>query len=158
MVGFDDGSETTRTVNDATVANITPQLTATLDTSAAGKLSESSGLSFMGITPSGPFDIPADRAAKMLIAPNPHGHPSSDVLRPWINGEEIADKWRGNWIVDFSSIESEAIASAYEQPFAYVAKVVGAARKSYKTGGKLFWKFERARPTMRAAFANHHRF
>lgn len=94
----------------------------------------------------------------MLIAPNPHGRPSSDVLRPWINGEEIADKWRGNWIIDFSSIESEAIASAYEQPFAYVAKVVGAARKSYKTGGKLFWKFERARPTMRAAFAGHHRF
>src|SRR5438132_7663666 len=68
MVGFDDGSETSRTVNEATVANITPQLTATLDTSAARKLSESSGLSFMGITPSGPFDIPADRAAAMLIA------------------------------------------------------------------------------------------
>ena len=72
----------------------------------------------MGITPSGPFDIPADRAAAMLIAPNPHGRPSSDVLRPWINGEEIADKWRGNWIIDFTSIESEAIASGYEQPFA----------------------------------------
>jgi len=158
MVGFDDGSETARTLNDASVTNITPQLTATLDTSVAKRLGESSGLSFMGITPSGPFDIPADRAAAMLIAPNPHGRPSSDVLRPWINGEEIADKWRGNWIIDFTSIESEAIASGYEQPFAHVAKVVGSARKSYKTGGKLFWKFERARPAMRAAFAGHQRF
>ena len=90
--------------------------------------------------------------------PNPHGLPSSDVLRPWINGEEIAERWGGSWIIDFSTSSDEATASAYEQPFGQVKKAVVAVRKTYKTGGKLFWKFERPRPAMRLAFAPFPRF
>ncbi|MEI7940316.1 MAG: DNA methyltransferase [Verrucomicrobiota bacterium] len=158
MVGFDNGSEVARQLDGKTVATITPQLAATLDVSVARKLLASSGVSFMGITPSGPFDISEDVALRMLMASNPNGRPSSDVLRPWINGEEIAERWRGSWIIDFTAFTDEAQASAYEQPFERVKEAVVEARKNYKTGGKLFWKFERPRPAMRLAFMPLSRF
>lgn len=158
MIGFDDGKDTLRQLDGKGVATITPQLTSSLDVSVAKTLQASSGISFMGITPSGPFDIPGDVALKMLSAPNPNGLPSSDVLRPWINGEEITERWRYGWIIDFSTLATEATAAGYESPFAHVRAAVVAARKDYKTGGKLFWKFERSRPAMRLALADHPRF
>jgi hypothetical protein len=158
MVGFDNGAISERHLDGKTVPTITPQLAATLDVSVAKSLQASTGFSFMGITPSGPFDITEAEAAHMLNAPNPNGLPSSDVLRPWINGEEITDRWRGNWIIDFTTVRTEADASGYESPFEQVKEAVVAARKGYKTGGKLFWKFERPRPAMRLAFANCGRF
>ena len=158
MLGFDNGNEAARQLDGKTVAAITPQLAATADVSVARKLQASSGVSFMGITPSGPFDIPQDVALRMLTAPNPNGLPSSDVLRPWINGEEIAERWSGSWIIDFTALSDEAHASAYEQPFERVKEAVVEARKNYKTGGKVFWKFERPRPAMRLAFAPLSRF
>jgi hypothetical protein len=158
MVGFDNGNERQRQLDGKHVLTISPQLAARLDVSVAKTLESSCGVSFMGITPSGPFDITASEALQMLCSPNPNGLPSSDVLRPWINGEEITDRWRGGWIVDFTGITSESEASGYESPFERVKETVVAARKGYKTGGKLFWKFERPRPAMRLAFANCWRF
>src|SRR5439155_12144280 len=49
-------------------------------------------------------------------------------------------------------------AALFESPFAFVRKEVLEARKNYKTGGKMFWKFERARPEMRAALLSHTRY
>lgn len=67
----------------------------------------------MGITPSGPFDVADEVAMEMLSRPNPNGLPSSDVLRPWINGEEITERWCGNWIIDFTAFATEEGASGY---------------------------------------------
>ena len=158
MVGFDNGQERERRCDGKTAPAISPQLTAGLDVSVARTLRASCGLSFMGITPSGPFDIPETVALRMLCLPNPNGFPSSDVLRPWINGEEITNQWRGGWIIDFSRAVTEAEAAGYESPFERVKEAVVAARKTYKTGGKSFWKFERPRPAMRLAFAHSSRF
>jgi len=158
MIGFDDGKDSLRQLDGKAVTTITPQLTSSLDVSVAKTLQASSGISFMGITPSGPFDIPGDVALKMLSAPNPNGLPSSDVLRPWINGEEITERWRYGWIIDFSALATEPAAAGYESPFAHVRAAVVTARKDYKTGGKLFWKFERPRPAMRLALAGNTRF
>jgi hypothetical protein len=154
MIGFDRGEISERRLDGRNVSTITPQLTSTLDISVAKTLQASSGFSFMGITPSGPFDIGDEMAKQMLSTPNPNGLPSSDVLRPWINGEEITERWCGNWIIDFTAGATEAEASGYESPFERVKEAVVTARKGYKTGGKLFWKFERPRPAMRLAFAN----
>jgi len=154
MIGFDKGEISERRLDGKNVSTITPQLTSTLDISVAKTLQASSGFSFMGITPSGPFDVVDEMAKQMLSAPNPNGLPSSDVLRPWINGEEITERWCSNWIIDFTAVATEGEASGYESPFERVKEAVVKARKDYKTGGKLFWKFERPRPTMRLAFAN----
>jgi hypothetical protein len=60
--------------------------------------------------------------------------------------------------VDFSAISTEQDAALFELPFAFVKKEVLEARKNYKTGGKIFWKFERPRPEMRAALSTQARF
>ena len=45
---------------------INANLTAAFDLAQAKRLSENLGLSFMGVTPAGPFDIPEARAREML--------------------------------------------------------------------------------------------
>src|SRR5690606_10603872 len=69
IIGFDDGSEPTRTLDGDSVSNVNPDLTATVDLTTARKLTENLGICFMGPSPKAPFDIPNDLAQKMLAAP-----------------------------------------------------------------------------------------
>jgi hypothetical protein len=115
-------------------------------------------MSFMGVTPSGPFIVGEIIAKDWFQAPNAHGKPNSDILRPWFNGSDITGRSSNSWVIDFSQFPTEQEAALYELPFAFVRKEVQEARKGYKTGGKSFWKFERARPEMRSALASHPRY
>jgi len=90
MVGFDDGSEQSRTLDGVPTLTINPDLTGALDLTTASRLPENVGFAFMGDTKGGAFDIPAALAAEMLAAPlNPNGRPNRDVLRPWVNGLDL---------------------------------------------------------------------
>jgi|CXWL01.1.fsa_nt_gi hypothetical protein len=158
MVGFDNGTEALRILDGISVQHISSQLRSVIEVKEPSALQINMGISFMGVTPSGPFVVCDEDARRWLDLPNPHGKPNSDVLRPWFNGSDVTGRWEGNWIVDFCSCPEEQVAAGYESPFAYVREKVVEARKTYKTGGKLFWKFERSRPEMRAALSSHSRF
>jgi type II restriction/modification system DNA methylase subunit YeeA len=161
MVGFDDGSETYRTLDGRSVEAIFADLTGALDLTIAKPLSENMGIAFIGTQKGGAFDLPSSVAHHMLSSPNPHGKPNSDVVRPWVNGMDITRRPRGMWIIDFGAFMSEEEAALYEAPFEYVSEHVRAYRtttKSEQRTGNIWWLHQRPRPDMRKAIADLPRF
>ena len=102
IVGQDDGSEAERFLDGGSVSAINPDLTTGVDLTQARRLDENTGLSFMGDTKGGSFDISGAGAREMLAAVgNVNGRPNSDVVVPWINGEDITGRPRDMFIIDF---------------------------------------------------------
>src|SRR5438128_4641239 len=79
MIGFDDGSERTRTLDGDAVLEIHSNLTSATDVTQARKLKESDGIAFKGTCKAGPFDISEAVALEWLQLPNPHNRPNSEV-------------------------------------------------------------------------------
>lgn len=154
MVGFNNGNEDSLTLNGQTVQRINPDLTSSSDLTSAVRLPENFGISFMGDTKVGPFDISPELARIMLSSiGNPNGRPNSDVIRPWVNGKDITSRSRGMWIIDFCVDMSEEEAAKYEQPFAYVLENI---KKQRDTANKSWyhaewWLHYATRPAMRKA-------
>lgn len=161
MVGFDDGSDESHVLNGERVSTINANLTSGVDLTVARVLPENANLSFMGDTKQGAFDIDEKTARRMLNAKNnPHGKPNSDVVRPWVNGRDIARAPRGRWIIDFGLDMPEAEAKQYRQPFSYVRKYVKPQREKrvrdwYR---EQWWLHYAPRPLMREALAPLERF
>jgi len=133
------------------VADISPSLTAGSDAREARVLQQNLGLSFMGITPAGPFDMPFDQIRDWLAEPNPHGKPNSDVLRPYLNGKDLNQRPRGQWSIDFTGM-THAEASLYEGPFQHLQNAVFKLRsENSRQTNKAWWEFERPRHEMRKA-------
>lgn len=153
MVGFDDGSETTKTNDGHPVANINADLTSNVDITVAKPLPENKNICFLGMMKSGPFDIEQDTATQMSNSPlNPNGRPNSDVVRPRLAGRDAARRPRENWIIDFGVMDEDE-ASLYELPFEYVRKHVKPLRDSNKEvrQRKYWWRHGRPRPALRTA-------
>ena len=138
IVCFDDGSETTRALDGAAVANINVDLTAGADLTRANRLAENRNLAFQGIGKVGSFDIPETVADDMLRQPNPHGKPNSDVIKRWINGTDIAKRSRNMWVIDFGVDMPEDQAALYEAPFEYAKANV----KPTRVKNKMRWRAE----------------
>jgi len=173
MVGFDDGSETRRLLNESKddaaehalararpVEGINANLTHQADVTKARRLKENLGISFMGNTKVGPFEIPESLARQFLAKPNPHGKPNSDVVRPWVNGLDITRRPRRMWIIDFPPGTSEAEAALYEAPFEYVKENVKPKRLENRRESRAakWWMHGEACPEMRAALAGLNRY
>jgi len=108
------------------------------DVTLAKRLDSNQGLSFMGDTKGGSFDIAYDLAYSMLLLPNPHGRPNSDVLTPWVNGLDVTRRPREMFIIDFGLSMAEGAAAQYEAPYEYVKAHVlpmrlGNKREGYRT-------------------------
>ncbi len=173
MVGFDDGSEHRRLLNDDpddnpehaldrahAVASINANLTFDSDVTKARRLKENVGISFMGDTKVGMFDIKPGVAKPMLAARNPHGKSNSDVVRPWVNGLDITRRPRGMWIIDFPPGTSEQDAAKYEAPFEYIKNYVLPDRRNNrrKVVAARWWIHQETRPGMRAALRGLNRY
>ena len=160
MVGFDDGSETVRSLNGKPVEFINPNLTATSDVTTAMQLKANLDIAFMGTTKGGAFDVTEDLALELLRAPNPHGKPNSDVVVPWVNGMDLTQRPSRTWIVDYGVSTSEANAACYESPFEHVRTNVKPERvkNNRETYRRLWWQHVEARPAMRTALAPLKRF
>jgi type II restriction/modification system DNA methylase subunit YeeA len=161
MVGFDDGSQTERSLDGMPVQLIHANLTSEADTTTAEILAENAGLCFMGTTKIGAFDISPDAAAKMLAAPlNPNGRPNSDVVKPWVNGLDITRRPRGMFIIDFGASMPESEAVLYEMPFEYLRQNVYAKRSENNREGyrTKWWLHGEPRPDMRGALTGLTRF
>ena len=163
MVGFDDGKESTRVLDGASVEWINPNLTTGPDVTKAHRLKDNLHIAFMGDTKGGKFDLKRVDALRLLESPNPNGRPSSDVITPWINGKDVTGRNRDIWIIDFglgpdeSEPELDEDPSLYEKAFEYVHRVVhpkrvNNKRKSYRDK---WWIHVEPRPAMRGALFWH---
>jgi len=128
FVGQDDGSETERELDGRAVGSINANLTSGVDLTRARRLSENRDIAFVGDQKGGPFDIPEQLAATMLAAPNPDARSNADVLVPWLNGEDITQRPRHTWVIDFGLATSISEAALYEVPFEYVRRHVQPTR------------------------------
>ena len=161
MIGFDGGSEEMRELDGVTVDAINSNLTSSIDLTQAARLVENLGLSFMGDTKGGNFDLPPETAQSMLSAPvNPNGRPNSDVVVPWANGSDIASRSRGYYIIDFGVDMPESDAALYEAPFQFAKANVKPERDTNRrsTYREKWWIHVEPRPAMRAAFSGKPRY
>lgn len=161
LVGFDDGTEQRRILNGQPAAEIGPNLAAGFAPSRAQRLRENLGLSFMGVTPAGSFDVPGDLARTWLQAPvNPNGRPNMDVLRPYYNGTDVTRRQRDTWIIDFGTDRPEEHAALYELPYEYARRVVQPerARNNRTAYRERWWLHAEPRPAMRAALSRLTRY
>jgi type II restriction/modification system DNA methylase subunit YeeA len=154
MIGFDDGSETKKVLDERSVSAIHANLTSEVDTTTARILPENSGICFMGTTKIGAFNLAPDVAREMLAAPvNPNGRPNSDVVKPWVNAMDITRRPRGMYVIDFGADMPEAEAVLYEEPFEYLRKHVYGKRQenNREVYRKKWWIHGEPRPEMRSA-------
>ena len=127
IVGFDDGRESERCLDGAPAEAINANLTVGSDLTAAKRLGENLQMAYQGPVKVGAFDVSSELAQEMLSSPNPHSKSNEDVLSPWVNGRDIADRPRGRWVIDFGNMDLDR-AALYEKPFEYVKEKVRPVR------------------------------
>jgi SAM-dependent methyltransferase len=159
MVGFDDGTEASRMLNDQPVSCIYADLTSAIDLLAARRLRENLEISFQGPSPKAPFDIDEPVARRMLALPlNVNNRPNADVVRPLAGALDLAQRSRRKWTIDFSLMPFKQ-AAEYEAPFEYVREHVLPARQGRRDDYRgQWWQYARPRPEMRAALAGLARY
>lgn len=151
LIGFDDGSQTVRTLDGQSVDAIHSDLTTSANVTSAVALKENANLCFVGIYLNGPFDLSEAQAKKMLLAPlNPNGKPNSDVVKRRMIGRDVAQRNQNGWLIDFIDL-SEAEASLYELPFEYVRLNVKPLRElnHRKRTRERWWIHAENRPGLR---------
>jgi hypothetical protein len=129
FVGQDDGTEHERDLDGQGVQSINADLSTGVDLTRARSLTENLGIAFQGPVKVGPFEISADRAARFLASPNPHGRSNADVVRPWLNGSDLTTRPRGLFIIDFGEMTASD-AALYEAPFEYVREHIRPMREA----------------------------
>jgi hypothetical protein len=160
MVGFDDGSDTTRTLDGKAVARINSDLSSAADVTQAHRLSENARLSVQGDNKVGKFEIDEALALSWLSAPNPSGWPNSDVVRPWVNGMSITQRRDSLWIVDFPPDTSLDRAAQYEAPFEHIKTVIFPVRSKNRRASRAasWWIHGDPQKSMRRALEPLDRF
>ena len=154
MIGFGDVDVEQRELDGKLVRRINADLTSSIDLTIAEKLPENQNLSFMGVTPAGPFDIPRELARKWLLElGNPNGKSNSAVLRPYYNGTDINRRPRNVWTIDFGIDMPMEEASLYVKPFEYIRENVYPIRRKNKRASyrEKWWLYAETRPAMRRA-------
>lgn len=153
IVGFDDGSDSTKLLDGEPVATINSDLTSDTDITHTRRLAENKGIGFVGATKKGPFDIDWATASSMISMPNNvNGRPNRDVVKPYLNALDVTRRNRNRWIVDFGDMPLDQ-ASYYEAPFEYVKEVVLPLRVNHREARQqnAWWLHARTAPDMRQA-------
>ena len=160
IVCFDDGSQTTRTLDNTTVSNINIDLTSGIDLTVAKRLAANKNIAFQGVGKVGKFEIPESTTLDMISRSNPNGRPNSEVIRRWITGTDIAEGSRNEWIVDFGVDMPMQDATLYEAPFEYINERVRPERvkNKMKWRAENWWLHGYPAKTMRHSLAQLQRF
>jgi type II restriction/modification system DNA methylase subunit YeeA len=155
LIGFDNGSQTARTLDGQPVEAIHSDLTASANVTSAATLHENADICFQGVLKSGPFDITAEQAEQMLAAPlNPNGRPNSDVVKRRLIGRDVAQRSQNGWLIHFGE-RTESEAALYELPFEYVRKNVKPVRDLSRDPllKRKWWLLKRTCPGLQRAIA-----
>jgi hypothetical protein len=161
MIGFDRGTDQSRTLDGELVPQIHSNLTSAANTPSAMTLQENAGICFIGTQKGGDFDLPPELAKSMLTAPlNVNGLSNTEVIKPWVNGSDITGRSRGMFVVDFGVSMPETEASFYEMPFEYVKAKVRPHRIQVRrtNHARLWWIHAESRPGMRNALGGKLRY
>jgi len=156
MIGFDNGNEKNRYLDNHIVSEINPDLTASINLTKSKRLEENRNICYMGVTPAGTFTVSA-KTAKEWIQAFPK---NKNVLRAYLNGEDITNKSRDVWTVDFGVDMTQEEAKKYKLPFEYVEKVVKPIRAKNNRASyrEKWWLFAETRSGMRAAIQSLQRY
>lgn len=161
LVAF--GSGGTPRIDGEIVTGIQADLSAAsggFDLTQAKRLPENAGISFQGPVKVGAFDIPGDTARAWLKMPNPNGRPTSDVLRPWANGQDLTGRPSDTWIIDFGVDMSESDAAFYDGPFAHVREHVKPMREAGRRESRkrYWWRHGETVPALRKEMSKISRY
>jgi type II restriction/modification system DNA methylase subunit YeeA len=139
MVGFDRGDDKSRSLDGQSVSTINPDLSSSVDVTAADKLPENSGLAFQGPVKVGHFELSSEEASIFISEPNPNGFSNAVVVKPWINASDVTGHGRDMWIIDFGDMNLDE-AALFEKPFEYVKERVRPSRlKNNDSQRRTFW-------------------
>lgn len=154
LIAFDDGSESTKMLNGIPVGTIHPNLQTGSDVTSAFRLKENLSKAFQGPVKVGSFEISNELAKMMLMKPNPHGLPNSEVIKPWVNGDDIVGRPHNRWIIDFGS-RTDHEAALYEAPFEHIESFVKPKREKNKDKQRRekWWRLGRSGGDLRKATA-----
>lgn len=145
-------------LNGSLVEKIYSNLTygSIFDLTSVKKLLENEGICFEGFRKYGHLDVPGSIARHWLIAgKNPNTRPNSDVLKPYIGGRDIVDRYSDIWVIDFFACKTEIEASFYEYPFQHVLEF----NKPYREGVRdrqrreQWWQFGRSGAALRRSIS-----
>jgi len=156
MIGFDNGGETQRILDGQIVTEVNADLSAGADLTAARVSKANEAIGFLGNCKGGAFDISEAKARELAEAGgNPHGQPNTDVLKPYVNGQDLMGRPRGKWLIDFGINATLAAASLYEAPMQYIRGKVYPVRAKNRNKWlrEHWWLHQRARPAMRSKIA-----
>ena len=156
MIGFDNGTETVKSLDGNIVAKINDDLTIETNVTIATPLKENASSAFIGIQKTGSFDILQSQANEMFETDTRN----REVIFPYVNGSDIVDRTRQMWIIDFGVSKDFEEASKYIEPFEYVKRVVFPQRKDIarKNQRERWWIHAEARPGMRQALQSLGRY
>lgn len=159
MVGFDNGQETSKTIDGEAATAISSDLEATVDITKAKRLGENTNISFIGVQKSGPFDINESLAKQMIASTNSSGLSNSDVIRKIANAQAVTNWKFDSWIIDFAAMSQED-AAKYEAPYEYVLRHVKPERDTNRRDRtkRLWWIHGENRPGMRHALKKLNRY
>ncbi|MEZ4553834.1 MAG: type IIL restriction-modification enzyme MmeI [Dehalococcoidia bacterium] len=164
IVGQDDGTELDRSLNGVPAKVIRSDLSGgdevAVDVTTAKPLIENRNIAFQGDSKGGSFELDAQTARSMLVAPpNVNQRPNSEVIVPWINGNDVVRRPQDRFIIDFADL-SEREAAQYELPFEHVRKHVLPVRVENRRAGRRdrWWRHAEIAVSMRAALAGSPRF
>jgi hypothetical protein len=158
MIGFDNGDEKDKLLDNILIETINPDLTSFVDVTKAKMLIENTNISFQGPSPKAPFDIDFEIAQNLLSQSNINDRPNSDVVRPVASAVDLVQGSRNKWTIYFEMMPIEQ-ASQYEAPFEYVKREVLPIRKTRRDDYRgMWWQYARPRPEMTSALRGKKRY
>jgi type II restriction/modification system DNA methylase subunit YeeA len=161
LIGFDDGTQSSKVLDGKPVTLINADLTTGVDVTQAMTLAENKGLAFMGIIRVGRFELDEVQAHKMLAATNSDPTKRNEtVIKPWIRATDITDRPQDAWIIDFGVEMPLEEAEKYEMPLSHIRQHVKPFRDNAKSrkNREEWWLFEGKRSGMRIALSSLMRY
>jgi type II restriction/modification system DNA methylase subunit YeeA len=131
IVGFDVGTEKSRTLDGESVPAINADLTDSIDITSANHLQENAKLWAYGSQQKGAFDVPSEIGLRLRNALNPFGKSNSEVVKRGINGRQLLQRSPDAWVIDFGEEMPLVEAALYEEPFEYVRRIVYPTRENH---------------------------
>jgi hypothetical protein len=137
-------------IRELTAPDLNADLSVSADVASAVRepLTANRGMSFLGFLVNGPGFIISQAEGQQLLHIDPR---HSEVLKPYISGRDVADRPRGNYVIDFG-LRTVDQARLYPILYNIVVDRVKPVRDANRDRGirENWWRFHRIRHELRA--------